>query len=337
MADAGRGFYSIYSGELNVRSQQATVVAWAKNYLNINGCTLQDSPEMVHEEPWACVHRISTSTGVFYLKQMVPSFAIEPDLINVLKHSFPALLPEIVSINKALHCFLMRDAGTPLRTILCNHYQVDLAIKGLTVYATIQQGAANHTDALLDLGVSDWRLATMPSLYLALLNKDSFLKSDGLMQTEIDQLKSFHHRVAALCHQLAQYSIPETIEHGDFHDNNILINVHNDLIVNDWGEAVITHPFFSCVDFLVSAARQHNIIEGSETYNVLRDGYLNHWLAFENKDRLFDAFNLVKQLGYIKYSLSFYPITQCPGWHESGQNKGRITQALRLFLHLQGQ
>ena len=263
---------------------------------------------------------------------MVPSFSIEPKLIGFLRGLFPALVPEVVIQSEGLHCFLMRDCGTPLQTILRANYQVDLAIKGLTAYATIQKDAANHIDALLALGVPDWRLAALPSLYMAFLDKDDFLKSYGLTQTEIDELKHSHHKVIELCHQLAQYHIPEAIDHSDFHDNNILVNDHNDLIVNDWGEAVITHPFFSLVNFLFGAARQHNIIEGSETYNELRDGYLINWLTFESKDRLLDAYKLVQQLGYIKYVLSFYPITQCPGYIEYGRHKGRITQALRSFL-----
>ncbi len=311
--------------------QQTEVLAWSQNYLKENGYQLQNSPEIIHNGPWSTVYRILTNFGTLYLKQTAPDFAIEPTLLRYLGTLLPSASLEVLAQNDKLYCFLMRDAGTPLRDILKKHFQINLANNALTTYATIQKLTANHIDTLLSMGVPDWRLSMLPSLYLALLNQKQFLIDDGLSPTEIEDLKKLHLKVVERCHQLAQYNIPETIEHGDFHDNNILVQGNN-MIIHDWGEATITHPFFSLTSYLYSALRVHNFNEASDTYKDILNGYLNNWLIFENHDKLVEATKLAHQLGYIKFALAHYRIAQCPGFMELGQYKGRLTQALQSCL-----
>lgn len=286
----------------------------------------------VRSTPWSNVYRILTSEGVVYLKHMPPQFSIEATLINALAKKCPTHLPKIIRYNIDLRCFLMTDAGIILHDLLHSEYNVTLASKALTTYAGIQKSFINDIDTLLSLGVPDWTLTTLPSLYLSLLNDEAFLIADGLTQIEIQQLRLLHPKVVQLCEQLTQYNIPETIEHSDFHDHNILIGQDNSLVINDWGETVITHPFFSLFSFFISAARRHNILENSVTYKALQDNYLNSWLEFESYERLLEAFKLTQHLGTIKYALSYYRITQLPGWSEQGQNKGRIAHTLKKFM-----
>lgn len=304
---------------------------WAKTYLQDIGNQPQGSFIPLRVMPWSSVYSIATSIGAIYLKQTVGPFAIEVILLPYLIKVFPEILPKIVGTNQDLLCFLMRDAGYPLRDYLRVNYQVELANKGLAAYVRIQQYSINHIDALLEQGVPDWRLAVLPSLYLKLLEEEAFLISDGLTRLEIDRLKNLHTRVSDLCHQLSQYNIPETIEHGDFHDNNMLINQDNHLIINDWGDTIITHPFFSMTSFLDSAFRNHKINDTSVTGRNLLDSYFNHWVKYESKARLIEAFELVKRLNNIKFVISFYRITQCPGIDGLGEYKGTIAKALVEF------
>ncbi|MDP3560390.1 MAG: phosphotransferase [Legionellaceae bacterium] len=306
-------------------------IKWAETYLQDIGAQLQGSFAPVRVMPWSGVYCIATSIGSVYLKQTARPFAIEVMLFPYLINLFPEILPKMVGKNQDLRCFLMRDAGSPLRDCLCVNYQVELANKGLAAYVGIQQGVTNHVDALLELGVPDWRLAVLPSLYLKLLDEEAFLISDGLTRLEIDRLKKLHTRVSELCYQLNQYDIPETIEHGDFHDNNMLLNDGSQLIINDWGDTIITHPFFSMTSFLDSAFRHHKIDDTSSTGRNLLDSYLNHWVKYEPKARLIEAFELVKRLNNIKFVISFYRITQCPGMDGLGEYKRTIAKALIEF------
>ncbi len=312
-----------------MNAENEPALLWAQNYLHQQGYSIQGPFRLIQNTSWARVHQLVTTKGFLYLKQVPELFAIEPNLLLYLRSFFPALVPEVLAHNSNLRCFLMNDRGTPLKEKLTINYQIDLSREALKSYVVIQTGLISQIDLLLTLGIPDWRLANLPHLYLKLLDESAFLMRDGLTANELQQLLSMHTKVATLCHQLAQYSIPETIEHSDFHENNILYQAQH-LTIIDWGESVLSHPFFSLISFLLNMMRAHQIKD--QTYNQLRDSYLEHWQAFESRERLLQAFTLAKRLSPIKYCLSFYRLTQCPGWYPHKRHQGRITGVLRTFL-----
>ncbi|HHT0594173.1 TPA: phosphotransferase [Legionella anisa] len=315
----------------SMNAENNSALLWAQNYLNQQDYSLQGPFKLIQNTSWARVYQIDTAKGYLYLKQIPESFAIEPNLLLYLRSFFPSLVPEVLSNNPCLRCFLMSDRGTPLREVFAVHYQIDLAKEVLKSYVQIQTGLISQIDSLLTLGVPDWRLANLPDLYLKLLHESEFLNHDGLTANEVHQLISLHPKVTALCQHLAQYSIPETIEHSDFHENNIVYQAQH-LTIIDWGESVISHPFFSLISFLMNMMRTHHIKEQNEIYSILRDTYLHYWHAFESQERLQDAFALAKRLSPIKYCLSFFRLTQCPGWYARERHHGRMAQVLRTFL-----
>jgi hypothetical protein len=148
----------------------------------------------------------------------------------------------------------MEDAGIQLSKKLKADFQMDLLARALTLCANRQQKALSHIDTLLSLGVPDWRLAKLPDLYLTILNQEAILQAEGLMAAEIKALHTLYQRFSALCDRLSRYKIPETLEHTDFHDSNIFIK-DGYLTIGDWGDAVISHPFFSLASYLDSASR----------------------------------------------------------------------------------
>ncbi|KTD42859.1 aminoglycoside phosphotransferase family protein [Legionella parisiensis] len=314
-----------------MNAENNSALLWAQNYLNQQGYSIQEPFRLIQSSAWARVYQITTATGYLYLKQIPEPFAVEPDLLRYLRSFFPSLVPEILGHNSSLRCFLMGDRGTPLRETLAINYQVDLAKETLKSYVQIQTGLISQLDSLFALKIPDWRLANLPALYLKLLHESEFLNHDGLTPNELQHLISLHPRVTKLCQHLAQYSIPETIEHSDFHENNIVHQAQH-LTIIDWGESVIAHPFFSLISFLMHMMRTHQIKEQNEVYTTLRDTYLRYWQAFESQERLLDAFALAKRLSPIKYCLSFFRLTQCPGWYAIERHQGRMTQVLRSFL-----
>lgn len=310
-----------------------TAIAWAEVYLANNQYILQGSFETVRIMPWSSVYRVLTSRGYIYLKLMAPPFVIEAKLLNYLAGQFSVCLPTVITIKEELACFLMVDAGMPLRYFLKDNYQIDLSFEALNSYAILQHATINQVDDLLSLGVPDWRLEKLPNLYQELISKQKFLALDGLNHSEINKLEQLQLKFSNLCDKLLGYKIPETIEHCDFHDNNILMK-EDKFIFNDWGDAVISHPFFSLVSWLKSAERNHNITKGSEIYNKLRNTYLNNWLTYGTIDRLLEVYELAEKIGTIKFAASFYRITTCAGMDSLNQYKSTIAQALRSFIQL---
>lgn len=304
--------------------QHKRALVWAKDKVKINS-----EFEPVRLMPWSSVYRASTKDGWIFLKAVSPPFDVELKLLPYLSEQFPEAVPHVIASNPELFCILMLDAGTPLRPIMQKNYQTNLALEALKTYVHIQQNLSEKTETLLKLGVPDWRLNTLSSHFSSLLEKEKFLIGDGLLAAEIEKLRAMHDKVQNLCEKLASFAIPETIEHGDMQDNNILVNTQNKLVIHDWGDAVITHPFFSLCNFLHSAVNQHDI---KQEVPILEQAYCDTWSKHDTKEHLKDVLFLTKQLRELKFALSFSRIAECHGMHDLGEYKGTVAYALKAFI-----
>jgi thiamine kinase-like enzyme len=312
-----------------------TGIEWAKDYLSTNGYVINGLPETVRAMPWSIVTQFSTSKGFVYLKETATLFSLEPSLIRTLSQWDDDSIPKIIAINQDLHCFLMEDAGIQLSRHLKSEFRMDLLIKALTMCAHSQRKAITHVDTLLSIGVPDWRLAKLPDLYLHLINQQAILQEEGLTSAEIKELHTLHPKFSGLCDRLSHYKIPETLEHTDFHDSNILIK-DSHLTIGDWGDAVISHPFFSLASYLNSATRYHDLQETDERYIHLQNIYLDSWLEFAAKDQLIEAFQLAKRLRPCQIALSFIRVKMCQNLNSSFNFTGYISEALRDFMKAEG-
>lgn len=241
---------------------------WADNVLKGQGYLIEDNFESVRAMPWSHVYRILTSKGYVYLKQTAPNFSREGRVLTYLLQQKFRSLPSVIAMNDSLNCFLMLDAGNTLRSVLKDSYQKEWPLKALKTYALLQHQSIEYVQKLKSLGLEDCCLSKLPKLYQYLLDKKNFLKVDGLESIEIQELENLYPKFVEICQKIAHYNIPETLEHGDFHDHNILIHQEK-ITISDWGDAVISHPFFSLASFLDSAGRNHNIVSDSEIYKKL--------------------------------------------------------------------
>lgn len=308
----------------------AAAIAWATNSLTQKGYVLQGALELVREMPWSIVSRFLTNQGWVYFKQMASPFAVEPTVIDILSRS-SNYLPQIIDKHPTLPCFLMQDAGINLREQLKTHYQTQEVGNLLQSYAQLQQNTRSEISSLLAQGVPDWRLSTLPTLYKQLLHQEALLLQDGVTPAEIARLHTLHSHFSELCTQLATYALPETIEHCDFHDNNILIQ-NNQMVINDWGDTVISHPFFSLASWLNSASRHHGFTPSDVRYVFLRDAYLAKWLEYGSQATLLDAFALVQKVRPLYFTLNFSRVASCPGIAQFTQFQGYMAEALREFI-----
>jgi aminoglycoside phosphotransferase (APT) family kinase protein len=306
-------------------------IEWAQNYLVMNRYALNGSPEFIRAMPWSKVTRFSTSEGSIFLKHMTPPFALEPMVIKIISEWDTDTVPRIIAVNNTLRCFLMKDAGLPLRSYQKNSFQAGLFSKALKAYANIQLKAISHVEAFLSIGVPDWRMARLPKLYHQLISEDDFLQSDGLMPVEIKILGTLQGKVSDLCALLSDYKIPETIEHVDFHDNNILVKENHPTIA-DWGDAVISHPFFSLASCLESAQRNHGIQQTDKRYKALENAYLDNWLVWGNKSQLLDAFQLAQRLRTIQVALNFSRVKKGANLDSPHNFNGYMAASLRDFM-----
>ena len=285
----------------------SSIQKWATDCLISKGHALQYSPEIVVNTPWSQVIRLSTSKGDVYLKQTPPAISLEPKIIQLLRDQFQASAPIVIAINNDLHCFLMEDGGQTLRAYLKTDFQPDLLLQAVDQHTTIQRSVENHVKSFLTLGVPDWRLEKLPKLYDQLIQQTDFLKTEGLTDKELQLLHDLSPTISKQCENLSQYRIPETFVQPDFHTNNVLFNPDTQkMTFIDWGEIVISHPFFALHNFLLQAIMHHGIKESDQIYQQLQDACCESWLECGTQNQLLKAFLLIKKLFPIYSALAYH-------------------------------
>lgn len=304
---------------------------WAQEFLGSNGYELQDEPFIVKEVPWSKITCFTTDRGLIYLKFMAKPFAKEAILLQFLFNHVTKSVTEVIASNEELSCFLMKDAGEVLRKIQKENFKADYLCQLLDLIAKIQITSIQHVDSLLTIGINDWRLARLPDLYANFVSQIELLTEDGLTLPEIKNLQKLSPKIQILCEKLSSYNISETIEHGDFHDNNALIQ-GNGLTISDWGDSSISHPFFSCASALNSAKRHHHLVETDPVYVNALKVYLEQWKNYGTENELHKAFEIAQLLTHIIFSLNFSRIKFCPGIEKFPEYNGYIAGALREFV-----
>ena len=316
----------------NTADNDSTIIAWTKKQFIALGYKLIEEPIVVRDMPWSKVNRFETSEGLVYLKKMAAPFVIEPKILQFMHENFSTSVTEVIAMNEQLSCFLMKDAGQVLRNVQKQDFQTQLFCSALKTHAQIQIASAPFLETLILVGVNDWRLKRLPDLYKEFVAREYLLKAAGLNRYEIEMLQKLHPQVQNLCEQLSAYNIPETIEHNDFHDNNILIQ-DDCITINDWGDACVSHPFFSLATALNSAKRNHNIQITDSIYLQAQNAYLENWLDYGTIDELRKAFLIAEKLSYFQFALSFSRIETCASVEEFSLYSRYMAEALRDFRH----
>ena len=263
-------------------------IQWAINVLNDSGYALENpKPEIILDTAWSQVCRFQTRLGLVYLKKVPSGLSLEPNVIKLLQEQFNAPVPHILAQNEKLHCFLMQDAGIPLHDVFKQEFNADILIDTMHHYTMLQLNAADKLNLFLELGVPDWRLEKLPSLYQQLMSEEALLLGDGLTQMELRILKSLDEKLGLICEKLSCYNVSDTFDHADFHDKNILINpkTHQTTLI-DLGEVVITHPFFSFVNCL-HRATEHLKLPQTQ-YRQLQEACFKNWISVESPVHLFE-------------------------------------------------
>ena len=307
-------------------------IKWAKSELQAQGYAINADAKIIRNMPWSQVAYFETSRGFVYLKCTAEVFVNELRLLGFLLKQDMSHLPLLIATNQEQRCFLMQDAGKPMRMRLKTYFDVTLAAEALKIYATIQLSCIERVNALLGIDVPDWRLGCLPFFYNDFMdNQKTLLLDDGLSIDEITALQKLATPFEALCATLSKFGIPETLESGDFHDNNILLR-DNQITIHDFGDATISHPFFSLASFLDSAKRHHALSENDPKYIPLLTGYLHEWAAYGTEQTLWDAFQLAQIIRHFVFALNFSRIKTCPGIEKFPEYKGYIADSLRNLI-----
>jgi aminoglycoside/choline kinase family phosphotransferase len=268
--------------------------------------------EQPHAYAWSTVMRVPTNEGMLFFKATADESLYEAALTQMLAGWFPDCMPELVAVDSARGWMLMRDGGKQLRLSIRSTQDAKPWEPVITRYAEVQSGLVEHTPELLALGLPDYSLAKLPRLYSQLLADEGSLLIDqekGLTSAEVQQLRDLRARFEQICDSLAAFGILETLNHGDFHDGNVLLR-DGHITFFDWGEASVTHPFVSLRTFFVSIEISLQLDDYSFTPEMadLLNRYLETWQRFGSKEDLLAAYALSKPVASIVKTLA---------WHET--------------------
>jgi Phosphotransferase enzyme family len=303
----------------------------SRKHINITG-----SIEQPHIYPWSTVLRIPTNEGTLFFKATAPETIYESALTQTLAGWYPDCMPELVATDTTRGWMLMRDGGEPLRATIRPIKDIAPWTPVISLFSEVQVGLTEHVSELLALGIPDWRLFHLPKLYTQLLtDTDSLLldKPNGLTSEEFHRIQELAPRFAQICDELAAFGIPETLNHGDFHDGNVLLR-NGRITLFDWGDGCVAHPFVSLRTFFVSIEISLNLEDFSFTPEMaaLLDVYLEPWQRFATKENLLAAYSLSKCVASIVRAFA---------WHKTISNiegplrekyAGIVPELLREFL-----
>ena len=272
-----------------------------------------------HVYPWSTVLRIPTNEGTLFFKATAAETIYESALTQKLVDWFPDCTPELLAVDTTRGWMLMRDGGETLRGSIRPTQDVTPWEPVITRYAELQIGLAEHISEILALGIPDHRLAILPALYTQLLTDEESLMIDqekGLTSAEWGQLKDMAARFGQICTELASFEIPESLNHGDFHDGNVLLR-DGHITFFDWGDASVTHPFVTLRTFFVSmeiALKLDDYAPPTTEMTALLNRYLEQWQRFADQERLLSAYNLSRPVASIAKALAWHQgITRMDG------------------------
>jgi aminoglycoside/choline kinase family phosphotransferase len=292
--------------------------AWIRAQSNRHSIQITGEIEQPHAYAWSTVMRVATNEGILFFKATAPETVYEIALTEKLSGWYPDCMPELVAVDTTRGWMLMRDGGEQLRASIRPTQDLTSWEPVITRYAEIQLGLAGHMDEILALGIPDHRPSVLPALYETLLTDEESLmigQEKGLTSGEFQQLQSLRPRLEQICTDLAAFGIPDSLNHGDFHDGNVLLK-NGRITFFDWGDASVTHPFVSLRTFLVSmeiSLKLDDWAPPTPEMTALLNRYLNTWERFADQERLLTAYNLSRPVASIVKTLAWHQgITRMP-------------------------
>lgn len=316
------------------QSNDTKVIAWAKAHLNISDEKAFAESKMIVKTPWSSVIAINTGADIVYLKHMPQKIALEAEIINELKNQFNAPVPEVIAINNAESCFLMKNAGVTLRTLLKQKFDANLLCRAIEQFTNLQITIGSHVKALLKLGVPDWKTDKLTALFAEFLEQQDLLLSEGLSEDEISQLKALLPKIGSLCEKLSCFAVDDTLVQCDFHDNNILYDAATDRLTHiDLGEIVISHPFFSLVTCLQKIQTYYALTEQDLNFQKIQTACLKNFITIDTEENLRSAFIISKTLWYVYEAIAQYRLIQaCDREEIMSFQRGKLGKTLKILL-----
>lgn len=277
-------------------------LAWIDAQLRVNGSHRLGLVEQPHLTGSTTVLRVPTPEGDVYFKAVTPAFHFEIRLTEYLAQKWPAIAPRLLACDADKGWMLMQDGGCRLRELLQDEPDMERWKSVLSLYSRLQQKTMQHASKLLELGIPDRRPEVLLERFNQFLAHPDQLVCDELSRSDVDRLLESQQEIEYCRGELAGLGIDACLDHGDFHDGNIFVE-EGTYIFFDWGDAGLTHPFFSLRTAFVSLENSLGLEEDNPIFGQLSDHYLMHWADWASIEKLRRAYLLSRPLASISAAI----------------------------------
>jgi hypothetical protein len=292
--------------------------------------------QQVHVRPWSTVFRVPTRDGAVYVKCCGPTQAHEPQLTALLHRELSGLVPEVLALHPDRPWMLVADGGRPLGEVLSGDELLRAWREILPRYAQLQRDVAPRVPEIVAFGTPDHRAEPLIAAFEEVVASEptvSGRRSDRLTTDERRGLTSLRPTLVDALGVLDALGIGETLNHDDLHHNNVLVRDRR-MVIFDWGDACVSHPFLTLAVTLRFAAQKTGHAEDDEAIITLRDAYLEPWSDRGSSQQLRDAAELGRRIGQVSRALTFYAVARAyPGVNDTypGGLAGSLRRVLALF------
>lgn len=289
--------------------------------------------EQVHLRPWSTVFRVPTTAGAVYVKCCGPTQRHEPRLTALLYREFPGLVTEVLALLPERPWMLVAEGGRKIRDVYAGDELLRAWREILPRYAQLQRDATPHVDEILGFGTPDHRATSLVAGFADVIADEPTLTGDRperLSDDERRALVALRPMLIDALRALAAIRIDDTLQHDDLHHGNVLVR-DGRLVIFDWGDACVSHPFLSLAVTLRFAAQATKHKVDDREILALRDAYLEPWSDRGSAAELRSAAELGRRIGEVSRTLTFDAVARAyPGVIES--YPGGLAGSLRRVL-----
>ena len=282
----------------------AQVHEWVAAELAGAGIGSTGRPAQPRAYPWSTVLTFPTDVGTVWFKANAAGMHHEAALYEVLRRRSPRHVLEPVALDPERGWLLLPDGGRTMRDVEGAATDLSAWERMLREHAEMQRELAPYADEVLGAGLPDARPERLPEVRAALLADRELCRvgrEGGLTEEDHARLVASAPAYAAACAELASTGVPASLQHDDLHDNNVFLPADRraHLLVFDWGDAVVGHPFGVLLVSLRVVASLAGLDPGARELLRLRDAYLEPWTGEQDHAGLVEAVRLACRVGGV--------------------------------------
>jgi hypothetical protein len=272
-----------------------------------------------------------------YFKALPPGLEHEVALTARLAAWFPSTVMPVLAADEARGWMLLPDGGPRLRDAGLRPGEMASNFRDLLAeYARMQVVCAGRVEELLVAGVPDRRLRHATVLIdkvLELAEGMLHLDVEPLTQAEMRELTAMRPWLLEAAERLDGMGLPETIQHDDLHDGNVLLGRGGPRIF-DWGDASISHPFLSLRVPLQNVAELLDVPLSYGTPEIVAAlaAYFAPWRENDSDAALLEAYRLSMPVAVALRILTWDLALTHAGEGERGTDADFVVKLLRELL-----